>query len=246
MVATRASVEPEDIVEFLKQDIQLKKVYRQILSQRVIAQAAQERGITVTPEEIQVEADKQRQGMRLEKAADTLAWLAEQMITPDDWEAGIENRLLRQKLAEVLFGNEIEKFFNQNRLDYEQIVFYQLILPSEPLAKELFYQIEEGEISFYDAAHLYDIDPERKRRCGYEGRVYRWRLKPDITSVIFAASIGEVVGPIKTDMGYHLLMVEEFIPAELTPARSQEIINRLFGQWLDSEINYLIHSESGG
>ncbi|EDX76591.1 PPIC-type PPIASE domain protein [Coleofasciculus chthonoplastes PCC 7420] len=244
MVDTGASVESEEIVEFLKQDIQYKKVCHQIWSQRVIERATQERGIVVTPEEIQAEADKQRQAMHLEKAADTLAWLADQRITPDDWEAGIRLRLLTQKLADCLFGNEVEKFFTQNRLDYEQILLYQLILASEPLARELFYEIEEGEISFYEAAHLYDIDPERKRRCGYEGKVYRWRLKPEMASAVFAAPIGEVVGPIKTDLGYHLLRAEEFIPAQLTPERSQEILNRLFGQWLESEVNYLIHSES--
>jgi len=72
-----SSIEPFEVVSFLIKNTQLKEVSRKILEQKVIAQAVQERGITVTPEEIQAEADRVRREKRLEKAADTLAWLAE-------------------------------------------------------------------------------------------------------------------------------------------------------------------------
>ena len=39
-------------------------------------------------------------------------------------------------------------------------------------------------------------------------------------------------------------MVEEFIPAELTPETYQEILDRMFKQWLAGEINYLLHSQT--
>ncbi len=239
-----APIDLEGILSFLKKDIQLKEVYQKILHQKVINQAAHERGITVTPEEIQAEADRLRYEKRLERASDTLAWLAEQMISVEEWEAGICDRLLAKKLAECLFAKDVEKFFAQNRLDFEQILLYQLILPNELVAQELFYQIEEGEISFYEAAHLYDIDEKRRQQCGCEGRLYRWSLKPDIAAVVFGTPVGEVVSPIQTDQGYHLLMVEEFIPAELTPERYQEILNRMFQDWLASEVNYMLHSQA--
>lgn len=37
-------------------------------------------------------------------------------------------------------------------------------------------------------------------------------------------------------------MVEEFIQAELTPAIRQQILDQLFGEWLESELNYRIHN----
>jgi parvulin-like peptidyl-prolyl isomerase len=238
------SVELDDIVSFLKKDIQLKDVCQRILYQRVINQAAQERGLTVTPEEIQAEANQLRREKRLEKASDTLAWLADQMITADDWEAGICDRLMAKKLAQFLFAKEAEKFFAQNKLDFDQILLYQIIVPYERLAHEIFYQIEEQEISFYEAAHLYDIDERRRQQCGYEGKLYRWSLKPDIAAVVFSAQLGEVIGPLTTEQGYHLLLVEEFLPAELTPERYQDIIDRMFKDWLTSELNYMLHSQT--
>jgi len=143
---------------------------------------------------------------------------------------GIRNRLLAQKLAEYLFSKEAEKFFAQNRLDFDQILLYQIIVPYEKLAQELFYQVEEKEISFYEAAHLYDIDEKRRHQCGCEGKLYCWNLKPDIAAVVFSAQLGTVIGPVKTAQGHHLLVVEEFIPAELTSERHQEIIDRMFKQ----------------
>jgi parvulin-like peptidyl-prolyl isomerase len=67
-------------------------------------------------------------------------------------------------------------------------------------------------------------------------------LKADVAALVFAASPGEIIGPHKTDEGYHLFKVEEFISAELTEERSQQIIQKLFTEWLVSEVNYLLHN----
>ncbi len=236
-------VQPEQIIEFLQKNIRYKEIYQETLYQQVITQAAGERGITVTDEEIQAEADRQRLEKRLEKAADTLAWLTEQMITPDDWEAGIRDKILAKKLANHLFAQEVEKFFNQNRLDFDRVLLYSFVVTDQQLAQEIFYQIEDKEITFYEAAHLYDIDKKRRLQCGYEGELYRWSLKPDIAAVVFSGRLGEVFGPFSTEQGFHLLMVEEFIPAELTPQRYQEILDRVFQEWLVNELNYLLYNQ---
>ena len=238
------SIQPEEIVSFLKKNLQLREVYQNILHQQVINQATAERGITVTPEEIQAEADQLRLEKRLEKASDTLAWLADQMITPDQWEEGIRDRLLSKKLAESLFAKEVEKFFAQNKIYFEQVLLYQIIVEDAKLAKELFYQLEEKEISFYEAAKFYDLDENRRQNCGCEGFIERNRLKPDIAAAVFGEQLGEVVGPMQSEQGYHLLMVEKLIRAELTPQRYQELLDGMFQQWLASELNYLLHSQA--
>lgn len=234
--------EPEEIIQFLKSKLSFKEIYQQILRQKVIQHMAQKKGITVTSEEIQAEADRRRREKHLEKATDTLRWLDEQLISPNDWEVGIYNHLLAQKLAEVLFAEDAKLFFSQNRLTFEQVILYQITVSSETLAQELYYQIEEGEISFADAAYLYDISDERRYRCGYEGKVYRSALEPDIAAIVFSAAPKQVIGPIQTKHGYHLFKAEDFIPAELTSQGYEEIIGQLFQQWLDTELDYALHS----
>ncbi|BAY86892.1 hypothetical protein NIES267_64030 [Calothrix parasitica NIES-267] len=235
-------MEPEEIINCLKTETQLKEVCIKILSQRIIEKVAQQKEISISPEEIEIEANRQRREKRLEKASDTLRWLEQQMLTPLDWEVGICNRLLKQKLALKLFGKEVEQFFVQNRSEFEQVVLYQFVVRDEKLAQELYYQIEESEISFYQAARLHDIDENRRYKCGYEGKVYRWAVIPQIAPLVFNASPQQLVGPIKTENGYHLFMVEDYIPAELTPKRYQEILDNMFQQWLDAELDYMYYN----
>lgn len=238
-------VESAEIENYLREEFKLKQVCSDILNQKIIQKAASLRNIAVTEKEVEAEANKIRSSQRLEKASDTLDWLKDNLIDPDQWEIAITKHLLASKLAKNLFDPKVEAYFAQNRLNFDRFILYQLVVPYEKLAQELFYQIEEEEISFYQAAHLYDIDRERRYVCGYEGEVHRWDYPPDIAAAIFKTPIalGEIIGPIKTEKGYHLFKIENYLPAELTPEKRQEIIDRLFEQWLDSELNYLLHSD---
>lgn len=237
------SLTPSEIVEFLRQNLQLRSVCQQMIYQRIINQATIDRNLTITPSEIQAEADRTRYELRLESVTRTMEWLDEQLATPEAWEAGIRDRLLTLKLRDALFTADVERVFVQSRLDFEQISLYRIRVPYHPLAQELFYQIEESEISFYEAAHLYDIDEQRRLRCGFDGRLHRWNFEPDIAAQLFGASIGQVLGPFAIDHSYDLLMVGEFLPAELVDETRNVILERLFQEWLESELNYFIHSQ---
>ncbi|MGB3137212.1 MAG: hypothetical protein WBB18_10455 [Nodosilinea sp.] len=70
----------------------------------------------------------------------------------------------------------------------------------------------------------------------------RWQLKPDVAARVFGANLKETIGPLPSEENFELLMVEEFIQAELTPAIRQQILDQLFGEWLESELNYRIHN----
>jgi parvulin-like peptidyl-prolyl isomerase len=235
-------INPEEVILYLRHELKLRDTYQEILSRQIIDRAAKEREIAVSPEEIQAEADQFRYNHKLESASQTFSWLEEQLLTPEEWESGIRNRLLKKKLAEHLFGSQIEASFAQSKVQYEQAVLYRIVVSYQPLAQEIFYQIEEEEVSFFEAAHYYDIDPRRRLACGFEGKLSRWQLQPDIAARVFGANPQEVVGVIQSEEGFEIWMVEEFIPAELTPEIRERIISQLFNEWLESELNYLVHS----
>ncbi|MBD2502776.1 peptidylprolyl isomerase [Anabaena azotica] len=239
---TKVFIAPDEIVNFLKRDMKLKEVYQKILFARVIWQVAEARGVTVTTEEIEAEANRQRREKHLEKAVDTLAWLEDQLISPEDWEMSIRDRLLSQKLAHLLFAEKVEAFFAQNQLEFEQVSLYQILVDSQKLAQEIYYQIEDEEISFYEAAHIYDIDIARREKCGYEGKLYRFDLPANLATIIFRSSPKQLIGPLQTSQGYHIFMIDKFFAAELTPERYQEILRNMFNQWLVMELNNMLNS----
>lgn len=232
-------IQPEEVITSLRKNMQLKTVCQKILENQIIQEVAQARGITLTSEEIQAEADRQRYAKRLVRANDTITWLTDNLMTSDDWEAGIRESLLAKKLAQALFAKDAEVFFAENKHDFEKIILYQIVVPYEQLAQEIFYQIEESEMSFYEAAHLYDSDERRRQNCGFEGKLYRWNLQSDASTLLFNSKVGEIVGPIRIEQASYIFLIEEKIPAELTPETYQEILNRIFRAWLDSELNHI-------
>jgi parvulin-like peptidyl-prolyl isomerase len=230
-----------DVVHFLKKQFKYQNACHSISSARLIQQVALDRGVTLPETQIQQEADRYRHENGLEHAADTINWLNQQQVTPEEWEEGIRDRLLADCLSQHLFSRDVERVFAENRSNYETVALYQLVVPYEQLAMELFYQIEESEISFYEAAHLYDIDAERRRKCGFEGILARWQLEPSLSPLIFGAQAKQVTQPIQRDDGYHLIWVEEFLEATLTETISKEIMDNFFQDWVLSELNHARH-----
>jgi hypothetical protein len=230
--------EPEEfeaIVSHLRQTFQFKEIKEVLLCQEIIACHAQQYDIAVKPEEIQQEADEFRRQYRLEKASDTLAWLRKEQTSTEDFEVGLHIKVLRRKLAEHLFSKKAEEAFAKNQLEYDRAVLYQVTFSSEALACELLYRVQDQEISFFEVAHQFDTDEQRARRCGYEGEVSRWEMKPDLAAAAFGAPPGEIAGPVANDQGWHLLLIERVLPAELSPSLHQKLIDDLFRHWLEQE-----------
>ncbi len=237
------AIAPDEVIRYLKKDLQFRTICQNILYQQIINQTAQAKGITIAPDEMQREGDRWRREQRLEKATATLAWLDQQMLTVEDLEAHLHDRLLAQKLTHALFESSVEPTFNQHRSGFEQVLLYQIIVPDQTIAQEICFQIEECEISFVEAAHLYNQAESDREKCGYAGKLYRWNLKPDIAAAVFNAQPNELVGPLQTDQGYHLLWVKALIPAQLTPKIRQELLDGMFQTWLANELDYRLYNQ---
>ena len=120
---------------------------------------------------------------------------------------------------------------------------YEVVLDDEDLAMELFYAIQEGEMSFHEVAHQYIRDTELRRCGGYLGRVPRTDLKPEVSAAIFSATSSlastspQLLKPIITSKGAHLILVEEIIQPELDKSLRQKILSNLFLNWLKQQVD---------
>lgn len=237
------SLEPEEIISFLKRDLRLKEIYQEVIYQKIVSRAAQERGLTITPEEMQTELNRMLRDRHFINPSDIAIWLADQMLTWHELEVKIYERLLTKKLARDLFSSEVQELFYQQQSDFEQILLYKITVPYESLAYEISYQIAEEEISFYEAAHLYDVDERRRLHCGYEGKQARYNLNPEIAEMLFNANVGEVIGPLKSPTEiYDLFLVDDFFSAELTNEVYEDLLRQMLKAWLENELNLYILS----
>ncbi len=229
----------EDILQQVKLSCQIPEILEKIISRKIITEAVAEAGIKVETEELQKGADNIRLVNQLHSANDTWAWLKKHSLTLDDYEEMVYNNLISGKLVTHLFADQVESYFFENQLNYTGAVMYEIVLDDEDLAIELFYAIKEEEMSFYDVAHKYIQDKELSRKCGYLGTVLRQDLKPEISAAVFAASPPQLLKPIITSKGVHLILVEEIIQAELDNGLRLQIMSELFGAWIKERIEQI-------
>ncbi len=230
------TISGSDIIHSLKLSCQIPGVLEAIASQKIIAAAAQEAGIEVKEEELQQEGDKLRLEKKLVKAKDTWTWLKKHHLSLNEFEELVHNNVISRKLANHLFSAHVEKFFYEHQLDYVAAVTYEVVFDDRDLALELFYALEEGEISFPEIARQYIPEPELRRASGYQGVRYRKDLRPEIAAAVFAATPPEALKPITTPKGVYLIWVEEIIQPQLDEQLREKIITELFSGWLKQQI----------
>ncbi|MEH2237039.1 peptidylprolyl isomerase [Nostoc sp.] len=226
----------QDIISQVKLSCKIPEFVEGIVTRKVVENAAFEANLKVETEELQIVADQIRLMNKLNSADETWAWLEKHSLSIDDYEEIVYSTVISGKLAAYLFPDKVEPYFLEHQLDYAGVVMYEVFLDDEDLAIELFYAIKEGEISFYDVAHKYIQDTELRRKGGYRGIVYRQDLKPEISAAVFAAKPPQLLKPIVSSKGVHLILVEEIIQLELDNALYQKIASDLFSEWLKKQI----------
>lgn len=80
-----------------------------------------------------------------------------------------------------------------------------ILVPTEEDCVKLKKEILEG-LDFADAARRFSQCPSG-RDGGDLGEFFRGQMVPEFDQVVFSEPLGEVVGPVKTDFGYHLIEI---------------------------------------
>jgi parvulin-like peptidyl-prolyl isomerase len=91
-------------------------------------------------------------------------------------------------------------------------------------------------MSFPEVAHQYIQDTELRRSGGYRGILHRKDLKPEISAAVFAATPPQILKPIVTSSGAHLILVEELIQPKLDDTVRHKILSDLFAAWLKQQL----------
>ncbi|MBQ3614548.1 MAG: peptidylprolyl isomerase [Anaerotignum sp.] len=82
-----------------------------------------------------------------------------------------------------------------------------ILVDTEEKAQEIMDSIVKGDVAFEDAAKEFSSCPSNAQG-GDLGEFGRGQMVPEFDQVAFEAEIGKVVGPVKTQFGYHIIKVE--------------------------------------
>ena len=232
------SISIAEIMQYLKLSLKMPSILANLIDRKIIEKTASIENINVTEDELQKAADIFRLKNNLISSQDTLKWLEKNYLSVPEFEQSLKMDILSRKLAHHLFEDQVEASFHAHQLDYYQAIVYEIALSNFNLAMELFYGIQEKELSFWDLAHKYIEDDELRRHNGYRGKKTRSQLPPEIAAAVFALNnerLPQVIKPIAIGKKTYLIYVEEIIQPVLEQSLRQKIISQLYEDWLGKQ-----------
>ena len=115
--------------------------------------------------------------------------------------------------------DEIQKYYEENAEEYtekETVRARHILVSDEVQCNKILEMIMNGEKSFEECAKEYSTCAS-SAAYGDLGTFGKGEVVKEFEDVAFAAELGVIYGPVKTDFGYHIIRVEEKRPAYLLP-----------------------------
>jgi len=252
-----------------KDDPQYKAAIQQIMPQLVsleIAKAyAKEHEITVSDKEVDQEIAKIKEqvgdqarssGQDLSNQEAYEQALKQNNVTEEELRDDIRENLPVQKVQEKVAGNaepsdkEIKNFYEKNKeaqfTTPEQRCVKHILFNKDQKqkAEDVMKQLEDGG-DFAKLAKKYSQDPGSATNGGDLGCLSKGETVPSFEKAAFGAKQGEIVGPVKTQFGYHILKVTDVKPEQTrslqeveSQIRSQlatEKQSEVFSKWVEEQ-----------
>ena len=203
-----------------------------------------DRGIEVTDADVQAELDDIQKGFKNEaefaKVVKQSKFCTDEELandTPPIECADVVNQgrllALQRKLSDAfavdpqISDSEVEDFYEANKSSFETPATRtaRVILNEDQKQVEAAKAELEGlspddpdfEKKWQAAAKKYSQDQASKDRGGLLEGLVEGQGDPQLDEQVFGATVGELVGPFKTDRGYYLVEVTEETPASTQP-----------------------------
>lgn len=110
----------------------------------------------------------------------------------------------------VITDEEAMTFYKENPMHFEKpetVSAKHILVAEEEVCNQIKAAIENGEKTFEEAAKESSTCPSGQEG-GSLGEFGKGQMVPEFEEAAFAAEAGQVVGPVKTQFGYHLILVD--------------------------------------
>lgn len=183
-----------------------------LIRSRLLEQGAEELGVEVSEEDV----DEQREQVVEEVGGeDAFEQIVEQNnLTQEEVRSQLRDLALQERVADELTADlevdsdEVRAFYEQN---YGTAEARHILVESEEEAREVLERLEEGE-DFGELAKEVSTDPSAEQNAGDLGEFDRGQMVPEFTEAVFEAEEGEIVGPVETQFGHHVIEVRSIDP----------------------------------
>lgn len=192
------------------------------ISQILVTQACEERGIELTDEEVDDAVERMRANYDDDEA--WTAALTQAGTTEEDYRESVKNGLLEQRLQEAVVDESDTSVSDEDMLDAAQMYASYIDgsrrsshilfnLDDKETAERVLEQLKNGEITFEDAVSEYSVDPGSAEQDGDVG----WdRINSFVTEYsegLEKLAEGEMSDLVESQYGYHIIKCTEIYTA---------------------------------
>ena len=117
--------------------------------------------------------------------------------------------VIQKNIDSQLTSTTLRKYYdsNQHRFSTGRVRVQHIVLKTEKQGLEVLKLAKDPSQDFQVLAEKYSIDPGAKNNRGELGYITRDRMVPEFTEAAFVAKNGSIVGPVRTNYGYHVIKV---------------------------------------
>jgi len=127
--------------------------------------------------------------------------------------------------------------------DLDTVVYSLLRVQDHGLARELWIQLSEGEITFAEAASRHSDGPEATTK-GVIGPVALGQLQPELAERLRSLRQGELREPMPAGPWWVLLRLEQLTPAKLDEAMRQRLLQEQLSAWLEQRCDAVLRGDA--
>ena len=252
----------EFMAQYLEQQVQqIQAMMSQLPMQTVesmigdelVRQEALRRGITVSDEELEQTIEEQFGYYRIPPtsaltptpAADTLSIPTPVQVTLEEYQesyanfvkrigerAGMSERELREVFRDGLLRDKLQELLAAEvPTAAEQVRARHILVETEEEAQQVSKRLNEGE-PFELLAQELSTDESNKDEGGDLGWFPKGQMVSSFEEAAFNGQVGELVGPVQTSFGWHIIKIEGHEVRELEPAALRIRQSRALENWL--------------
>ena len=205
------------------------------IEQVALAQMARSRGFEADAQDVRDLFNEFRYLKQLESGDALKRWMADHDVSVADIQTACEQIVLRRMLRDTISDEDIKSWFAEHRPSFERAEIYRIIVEDRDQAQELYSLVTEEDESFSLLAIEHSTDADTAKMGGYVGEVARADVAGEREALIFAASPGDVVPPMKTDLGWEIVLVHYRQSRQLDDVAT-EIRDTLFNQMITDAV----------
>lgn len=130
----------------------------------------------------------------------------------------LTDKLLTKNVRAKMNESTAKKYYEGNRRNYstDKVQVQHILLSDEKTANEVMKQAKAANADFQKLAETLSKDPSAKNNRGDLGVITRDApFVPAFKDAAFAAKVGDIVGPVKTSFGYHVIKIIDKAPGKV-------------------------------